>query len=62
MGVNAHEQMVEAIAVDMERQLNTGHRVYAVDRASLSRLYAALGSAVGVNVEYPEPRIARGDR
>lgn len=36
------EQMAEAIASEMERKLNTGHRVYAVDRISMQQTLEAI--------------------
>lgn len=40
--IDLHDMMVDAIAMDMERALNIGRRVFAVDRASLRRTYDEL--------------------
>lgn len=53
--MSVHEQMIEAIATDIERKFNTGHRVFVVDREALARVYWAVA-------DFPEPRIARGDQ
>lgn len=40
---------VERVASELERQLNTGHRVYVVDRQALSRTYWRIAAAMTEN-------------
>lgn len=37
--VNPHDAMIEAVAQEIETKLNTGHRVFAVNRVSLRDTY-----------------------
>lgn len=42
MATDPHDLIVEAIAAELERRLNTGRRVFVVDRPALGNAYAGI--------------------